>query len=94
MQQVVQLRVLVDYEKDVFRDIEIRSDDTFMTLHEMIQQSFGFDNSQMASFYVSNADWEKGQEITLMEVMQPDEDGEPIWSVSYTHLTLPTTPYV
>jgi hypothetical protein len=79
MQQVVQLRVLVDYEKDVFRDIEIRSDDTFMTLHEMIQQSFGFDNSQMASFYVSNADWEKGQEITLMEVMQPDEDGEPIW---------------
>ena len=79
MQQVVHLRVLVDYEKDAFRDIEIRSDDSFLILHEMIQQAFGFDNSQMSSFYVSNAEWEKGQEITLMEVMQPEENGEPIW---------------
>jgi hypothetical protein len=87
MQQVIHLRVLIDYEKDVFRDIEIRSDDTFLTLHEMIQQAFGFDNSQMASFYVSNAEWEKGQEITLMEVMQPEEDGEPIWLMQDVELS-------
>lgn len=87
MQQVIHLRVLIDYEKDVFRDIEIRKDDTFLTLHEMIQEAFGFDNSQMASFYVSNAEWEKGQEITLMEVMEPEEDGEPIWLMQDTDMS-------
>lgn len=79
MKKAIQFRVLIDHEQDVFRDIEISNDATFLDLHDMIQEAFGFDNSQMASFYESNADWEKGQEITLMEVQEPEEDGEPIW---------------
>lgn len=86
MQKVIQLRVVIDYEKDVFRDIEINASDTFRTLHTMIQEAFGFDNSQMASFYESNEDWEKGQEITLLEVKEPEEGGEPIWLMDKTPL--------
>jgi flagellar biosynthesis/type III secretory pathway M-ring protein FliF/YscJ len=87
MQRVIHLRVLVDYEKDVFRDIEIRPDSSFLDLHNIIQEAFGFDNSQMASFYVSNAEWERGQEITLMEVKEPEEDGEPIWLMNETDIS-------
>jgi len=79
--KVIQFRVLIDYDEDVFRDIEISTNDTFLTLHTMIQEAFGFDNSQMASFYESNEEWEKGQEITLMEVMEPSEGGAPIWNM-------------
>ena len=86
MQKVVHFRVLIDYEKDVFRDIEVRAEDTFYTLHTLIQDAFGFGNDQMASFYVSNAEWERGQEITLMEVKEPDEDGEPIWLMHDTNI--------
>lgn len=87
MQQVIHFRVLVDYEKDVFRDIEITKDSSFLDLHNIIQEAFGFDNSQMASFYVSNEDWERGQEITLMEVKEPEEDGEPIWLMNETEIS-------
>ncbi len=87
MQQVIHFRVLVDYEKDVFRDIEITKDSSFFDLHNIIQEAFGFDNSQMASFYVSNEDWERGQEITLIEVKEPEEDGEPIWLMNETEIS-------
>ena len=87
MQHVIHFRVLVDYERDVFRDIEITKDSSFLDLHNIIQEAFGFDNSQMASFYVSNEDWERGQEITLIEVKEPEEDGEPIWLMNETEIS-------
>ncbi|MDP4935197.1 MAG: plasmid pRiA4b ORF-3 family protein [Salibacteraceae bacterium] len=78
MKTVLQIRALLDYEKNVFRDIEIGADDHFGQLHDIIQEAFGFDNSQMASFYVSNEEWIKGREITLMDVGEKDENGDAI----------------
>ena len=73
MSKAIKLRVLIDYvEDDVFRDIEIMSMHTFETLHKSIQDAFGFDNQHMASFYMSSDNWEKGQEITLMDMTEGD----------------------
>lgn len=87
MNKAIHFRVLLDFDENVFRDIEVQKDDTFLTLHMIIQEAFGFDNSQMASFYVSNEEWEKGQEITLMDMAAPDEGGEPIWLMHETPLS-------
>lgn len=84
MNKVVHFRVLMDWEKDVFRDIEISLNDNFYKLHEIIQEAFGFDNSQMASFYVSNDNWEKGQEITLADMSEPGGHTQPIWLMHET----------
>ncbi|GAB4384252.1 MAG: hypothetical protein Kow0075_16300 [Salibacteraceae bacterium] len=73
MKTIVHFRVVIDYEKTVFRDIQIGADASFLDLHEMIQEAFGFDNTQMASFYMSNDNWDKGLEITLMSMLEPDE---------------------
>lgn len=78
MKEVVKLRVVLDHESNVFRDIEIEKDVPFSKLHDIIQEAFGFDNSQMASFYESNEEWEKGIEVTLMDVGEKDEKGDPI----------------
>jgi hypothetical protein len=78
MKKVIRVRVLLDHDDVVFRDLEVNNQSTFVELHEFIQEAFGFDNSQMASFYVSNEDWEKGQEITLMDMGEKNENGEPI----------------
>jgi len=71
---IYKLRILAEGEQEIFRDIEIKSTQNFEDLHEMIVASFGFDGSQMASFYVSNDSWNKGQEITLFDV-GAEEDG-------------------
>ncbi len=67
---IYRFRILLDTEKeeDVFRDIEIRETDTLEDLHNSITQSFGFDGLEMASFYVSNEQWDQGEEISMFDV--------------------------
>ena len=69
---IYRFRILLDNdtEDDIFRDIEIRKTDTLEDLHNAITQSFGFDGSEMASFYVSDDEWNQGEEISLFDVSE------------------------
>lgn len=66
-----------DYE-DINRTIEIKSTQTFFDLHKAILESINFDNKQMASFYMSNDSWKKGQEITLEDMTDNPENPIPV----------------
>ena len=72
---IYRFRVVLDHDnkEDIFRDVEIRKTDTFEDLNNVITQSFGFDGSEMASFYLSNESWEQGQEIALFDMGQSNE---------------------
>lgn len=72
---IYRFRAILDHDskEDIFRDIEIRKTDTFEDLFNVLTQSFGFDGSEMASFYVSNDEWHQGQEIALFD-MGENED--------------------
>lgn len=63
-------RIILDAEEDVFRDIEIMADNTLEDLHNTILQSFGFDGTEMASFYISDDDWNQGEEISQFDVTE------------------------
>jgi hypothetical protein len=65
---IFKFRVIIDTEQDVFRDIEIETDSTFEQLHEAVLDAFDFESGEMASFYMSNEQWEKGLEIPLMDM--------------------------
>ncbi|PSG88664.1 IS1096 element passenger TnpR family protein [Aurantibacter aestuarii] len=67
---IYRFRVILDNDtkEDIFRDIEIRMTDTLEDLHNSIVQAFGFDGSEMASFYLSDDDWTQGEEISLFDV--------------------------
>ncbi|WMI65628.1 hypothetical protein RBH94_00360 [Aestuariibaculum sp. YM273] len=67
---IYRFRVILDndLEEDVFRDLEIREDDTLEDLHNTITQSFGFDGNEMASFYLSDDEWNQGEEISLFDL--------------------------
>ncbi|NNK83830.1 MAG: hypothetical protein HKO92_11960 [Flavobacteriaceae bacterium] len=69
---IYRFRIILDNdtEEDIFRDIEIRNTDTLEDLHNTITQSFGFDGSEMASFYVSDVDWNQGDEISLFDMSE------------------------
>lgn len=69
---IYRFRVILDNdtEDNVFRDLEIREDDTLEDLHNIITQSFGFDGSEMASFYRSDDDWNQGEEFSLFDLSE------------------------
>ncbi|MUU78125.1 IS1096 element passenger TnpR family protein [Winogradskyella endarachnes] len=69
---IYRFRIILDNdtEDDVFRDIEIRERDTMEDLHNVITQSFGFNGMEMASFYVSDEQWNQGEEIAMMDMSE------------------------
>lgn len=69
---IYRFRVILDNdtEDDVFRDIEIRESDTMEDLHNTITQSFGFNGMEMASFYMSDEQWNQGEEIAMMDMSE------------------------
>jgi len=54
-----------DYD-DVVREIDVKSNQTFEDLHRAIHQSTGYNPEYPSSFYISNDQWIKGEEITFM----------------------------
>lgn len=69
---IYRFRVILDNDTkdDIFRDLEIRESDTLEDLHNIITQSFGFDGTEMASFYISDAQWNQGEEISLFDLSE------------------------
>ncbi len=69
---IYRFRVILDNdtEDDVFRDLEIRETDTLEDLHNIITQSFGFNGTEMASFYLSDDEWNQGEEISLFDLSE------------------------
>lgn len=69
---IYRFRVILDNdtEDDIFRDLELRETDTLEDLHNIITQSFGFDGTEMASFYLSDEEWNQGEEISLFDMSE------------------------
>lgn len=72
---IYRFRVILDNDTDVdvFRDLEIRETDSLEDLHNIITQSFGFDGLEMASFYLSNDQWDQGEEISMFDLSEGQE---------------------
>lgn len=67
---IYKFRIVLDTLDEVFRDIEIEADATLEDLHNAIVQAFGFEGQEMASFYLSDGEWEQGEEIVLFDMSE------------------------
>jgi len=65
---IYKFRVILDAQEDIFRDLEIQADNTLEDFHNAINQAFGFDGGEMASFYISDDQWNQGEEIPLFDM--------------------------
>ena len=72
---IFHFRVLVDQTEEVFRDIQIESSDSFEDLHSAVVKAFEFSGEEIASFYMSNEEWDKGEEITQMDMGGMGDEG-------------------
>lgn len=86
--KVYKFRVLIESEdEDISREVEILDDQTFEELHDAIKKAFNFSGKQMASFYLSNDEWEKGREIALVPMeVDAENDEEDVLVMSDTRL--------
>lgn len=66
-------RIISDENPDFVRDLVAAGSDTFLDLHITLQKDLGYDPTQLASFFITNHQWEKEQEITLIDMMQDPE---------------------
>ena len=63
---IYRFRVSFEDYDDIERDIDIKSNQTFEDLHRAIQQSTGYQVEASSSFYVSNDQWIKNEEIAFL----------------------------
>jgi hypothetical protein len=64
---IYKLRVILDAEEDIFRDIAIEDSSNLEDLHNAIYNAFGFDGSEVGSFYTCDDHWEQEEEIPLLD---------------------------
>ncbi len=60
--------------KAFLRDYEIDSNQTFLEFYKLIQNNLNYDLSQLTSFFLADEKWNKGLELTLIDM---DNDGGP-----------------
>ena len=73
--KVYKFRLQCEDQSDVLREIEIRPDQTFKELHDVIVKTLKLDGEELASFHVANDNWEKLVEITLIDMSgEADEE--------------------
>ncbi len=73
---IYRFRISFEEYDDIYRDIEIRSVQSFEQFHLAIQEAIGFDASKPASFYMSNDLWKKGQEIVFQKTEKTSSEAK------------------
>lgn len=64
---VYRFRVTLEDNEEVYREIDIKSTQTYEDFNNAILESINFDKTHNASFYISDAMWRKGEEIVLRQ---------------------------
>lgn len=70
---IYRFTILSDEIDDFLRVIDIDPDATFLELNNILLDSVQYEKNQLSSFFTCNDDWEKEQEVTLIEM---DTDSE------------------
>ncbi|WP_353133587.1 hypothetical protein [Pseudopedobacter sp.] len=63
---IYRFRVSFEDYDDIIREIDIKSSQTFKDLHDAIHKSIGYDPEKSSSFYASNDQWIKNEEIAYL----------------------------
>lgn len=63
---IYRFRITFEDYDDVIREIDMLSKHTFLDFHQAIHQATGYNPALSSSFYVSNDQWKKGEEIAYL----------------------------
>lgn len=70
---VYKFTILSDEVDNFVRVIKIDSESKFIDLHNAILESVSYEKNLMTTFFICSDNWEKGQEVTLVEMESSSE---------------------
>jgi hypothetical protein len=73
---IYRFRILLEENDQFFREIDVKANQTFEDFHNTLVATAGFDNQEMASFYICDSKWNKQQEICLCDMALTEEDAD------------------
>ena len=83
----LKIRVVADTEEDIFIDLIASKSSNLLSIHNLLVKTLELDSNEIASFYLSNNNWDKGDEITLFNMsLEDDDDGSIQKSMENTSL--------
>lgn len=84
----LKFRVLLDSKdnNEIFRDILINETENFETFYRSILDAYQFGSDQMASFYMSNENWDKGFEISIFDMAMGEDPSQILPGVMKTSI--------
>lgn len=75
---IYRFKVWFEEDEDIVRWIDVQSTNTFLDFHNCILDSIGFDKKEPASFYMSDDNWKKRLEVTLVDMgLEESDQAEP-----------------
>lgn len=83
---IYKFRILSDEVEEFIRVFEIPANLTLYDFHIALQKEMKYDNSQLASFYLSNEKWDKLQEFTLFDLSEEEEHHNTVISMEEAKL--------
>tara|TARA_B100000989_G_scaffold13281_1_gene8969 strand:+ start:531 stop:992 length:462 start_codon:yes stop_codon:yes gene_type:complete len=69
----LKFRVILNVEEDVLRDIVLDSNTSLIEFSNIISSEFGFDSSEISTFYNTNEDWDQLSEIKIFKLEEKDK---------------------
>ncbi len=89
MSMVFKFRLLSDEDENFIRDYELLYDSTLTDFHNLICEDIGYDEQEMASFFLSDGSWAKLREFTLFDMgMSESEMQDEFAPVAMDNVTL------
>ncbi|PLX25438.1 MAG: hypothetical protein C0599_00640 [Salinivirgaceae bacterium] len=64
MKKIYRIAIISTEREKFFRELEVFHNHTFLDLHKAIQTACDYDQSQLASFFILNTNFEKTMELT------------------------------
>ncbi len=65
---IYKFRIISSENEDFIREVAINSQSTFYDLHIFVVEELNYDSSQMTSFFLTDQNWHKETEITLIDM--------------------------
>ncbi len=73
---IYKFRLLSQEHDNFIRDIEIKANQSFEDFHDMISGCVKLSGNELASFHICDQKWNKLQEITLIKMIDEDEEDD------------------
>lgn len=65
---IYKFRIISSENDDFIREVAINSRDNFLNLHNFMVEELGYEKGQMTSFFLTDQNWHKETEITLLDM--------------------------